>query len=227
MEIRVRDIYAVPDYPRAESVVDLEAILPLSLIREHTKTDDIPSVTDAQLLLYRRAAFEACQLYTGLNFTSSRVIREQIASEHKTRFRRVRKHKLKHATTDGNIYFYGGGLLQPVLVRVPPGEREVVIPILQEALDASSCCRPCSTGGENFGISIMYMSGVESCDSIPAACLLGCLKFIAWSITNPGSVIMTVKNRTGAGETGIVGTNNGAWASGAIEEWRQLTVESF
>lgn len=226
MRITSRNIYAEPSFPRAALDVDLEKVLPLELIREHTKTDDTPSVSDVQLSLYRQASFEACELYTGMLLTRTKIIREPVSSEFKRGFRRVRKHRLKYAPVDGIIYLYGGGLLQPVQVMVAEGGREVTIPILQEALDASTCCNPCSTGGENFGIKAMYMTGVESPADIPAIAKLGCLKYIAWAVQNPGDVVMTVRNRAGGGETGIIGTNNGAWASGAIEEWRQLTVEA-
>lgn len=227
MRIVQRDIHAVPDFPGSEGALDLEAVLPIELIRTHTKTDDTPSVTDAQIALYRKAAFEACELYTKLSLTKTRVIREPVASEHRSRFRRVRKLRLKHPTSDGMLYLYGGGLLQSIPVKVEPGQREVMIPVVQEALDASTCCRPDSLGGENFGMSVMYMTGVADASNLPAIVLVGCLKYIAWAISNPGDVVMTVKNRQGGGESGIVGTNNGAWASGAIEEWRQLTVEAF
>lgn len=226
MRITVRDIHAEPAFPGKEARVDLEQVLPLEMIREHTKTDDTPSVSDAQLSLYRQAAFEACELYTGLIFTHSKVVREPVASEYKRGFRRVRKHRLKYAPVDGVIYLYGGGLLQPVPVYVTENGREITIPILQEALDASSCCNPCSMGGENFGIKAMYLTGISCADDVPAIAKMGCLKYIAWAVQNPGDVIMTVRNRAGSGEAGIVGTNNGAWASGAIEEWRQLKVDA-
>lgn len=222
MRITARNINAIPDYPGKPNELDLEKVLPLELIRTHTKTDDTPHVTDAQLELYRAAAFEAAEKYTGLLLTHQQIVREPIASESRRGFRRVRKHRLKKATVDGRIYMYGGGLLQAILITVAPGTREVTLPIVQEALDASTCCRPDSLGGENFGMSIMYMAGLENETSIPRILIIGCLKYIAWAVQNPGDVVMTVKNRTGAGEAGIVGTNNGAWASGAIEDWRTI-----
>lgn len=225
MRITVRDIHAVPAFPREPGRVDLEQVLSIDMIREHTKTDDTPSVSNAQLALYRQAAFEACELYTGMLFTHTKVIREPVTSEYKRGFRRVRKHRLKFPPADGMIYLYGGGLLQPIPVRVSESGRDVTIPIIQEALDASSCCSPCSQGGENFGIMAMYLAGIDCADDIPAIAKMGCLKYIAWAVQNPGDVVMTVRNRAGGGESGIVGTNNGAWASGAIEDWRQLKVD--
>lgn len=223
----VRNLNAVPDYPGNEADLDLEAVLPLELIREHTKTDDTPSVTDAQLSLYRQAAFESCEQYTGMLFTRSQIVRESVQREgHRTRFRTHRRITLRYAPLDPVVYLYGGGMLQPLTVNVVPGEKAVRIPVVQEALDASSCCRPCSLGGENFGIMIMYRAGIGNARGVPALIKTGCLKFIAWAVNNPGDTIMTVKNRTSAGEAGIVGTNNGAWASGAIEDWRQLVPDA-
>lgn len=222
MRITARNINAIPDYPGEAYKFDLEKVLPLELVRTHTKTDDTPHVTDEQLELYRAAAFEAAEKYTGLLLTRQQVIREPIASESRRGFRRVRKHRLKKPTVDGRVYMYGGGLLQAVPIMVTPGTRDIQLPIVQEALDASTCCRPDSLGGENFGMSIMYMAGIENETSIPKILIMGCLKYIAWAVQNPGDVVMTVKNRTGAGEAGIVGTNNGAWASGAIEDWRMV-----
>lgn len=219
----IRNLNAVPDYPTAAGAIKLEEILPIELIREHTKTDDTPRVTDAQLSLYRQAAFESCEQYTGMVFTETRIVRESVTREgHRRRFRQHRNITLQFPTCDGSVYLYGGGLLRPHEVVVQPGERTIRIPVLQEALDASSCCDPCSRGGENWGIFVMYRTGIADPAKIPAVVKLGCLKYIAWAIENPGDVIMTVKNRTSAGEAGIVGTNNGAWASGAIEEWRQI-----
>lgn len=225
LPISIRDLNAVPEYPGGDGTnnVDLEAVLSLALIREHTKTDDVPSVTDAQLELYRAAAFESCEAYTGMLFSRSQVIRESVQREgHRARFRTQRRITLRHAPIDPVVYLYGGGMLRPQTVMVAPGQRTIMIPVVQEALDASSCCNPCSLGGENFGIMVMYRAGIKKPGDIPSVIKLGCLKYIAWSIENPGDVVQTVKNRTAAGEAGIVGTNNGAWASGAIEEWRQI-----
>lgn len=220
-----RDVNAVPPYPLPDVTLDLEAILPLELIREHTKTDDTPSVTDTQLSLYRSAAFEACELYTGMVFTNARVVREPVASHNNRGFRRVRKLHLRYAPIDGYVYMYGGGIYQPVQVAVQPGRKTITIPIVQEALDASSCCRPCSTGGENFGMSVMYRTGIVDIGKIPAIVKVGCLKYIAWAVKNPGDVLQSVRGKDSSQGQGIIGTNNGTWASGALEDWRQLTVE--
>lgn len=224
----IRNLSQVPEYPGTEGTLDLEAVLPLELVREHTKTDDTPQVTDRQLQLYRQAAFDSCEQYTGIIFTKSQIIRESVQREgHRRRFRTHRRITLQHAPLDPVVYLYGGGMLQPQAVHVAPGIKTVTIPVVQEALDASSCCNPCSLGGENFGIFIMYRAGLGREQDVPSLVKLGCLKYIAWAVSNPGDVVQTVKNRTTAGEAGIVGTNNGAWASGAIEDWRQLVPDAI
>lgn len=54
-------------------MADLEELLPLALIRTHTKTDDVPHVTDEQLSLYRSASFEAAEKYTGLVYSRAKI----------------------------------------------------------------------------------------------------------------------------------------------------------
>lgn len=202
---------------------DLEKYLPLSLIRTHTKTDDVPNVTDGQLQLYRQAAFEAAEKYTGRLFTEVRVITEDVAATAGRRRRPYYVHRLRYATADGKVYLYGSKVSPNMTLDVAPGQREVKIPVLHDAIDVSSCCDPCSTGrGVNFGMKATYRAGIdcERGDGIPAGIITGVLKFIAWMVQNPGDEIMTVRNREAGESSGIAGTNNGAWASGAIEQWR-------
>src|SRR5688572_13974020 len=61
-----------------EVLYDLEKLIPISLIREHTKTDDVPAVSDDQLRLYRSASVEAAEQYTGLLLSSSKPITEAV-----------------------------------------------------------------------------------------------------------------------------------------------------
>lgn len=202
---------------------DLEKYLSLSLIRTHTKTDDVPHVTDEQLALYRQTAFEVAEKYTGRLLTEIRVMTEPVAARARSRFRPTYKHMLRYASADGKVYLYGSATSGTRLLEIMPGSREVVIPVSHCAIDLSSCCNPCSDGrGVNYGARVTYRAGID-CDrgdGIPAGIIVGILKFIAWMIENPGDEIMTVRNREAGESSGIVGTNNGAWASGAIEQWR-------
>jgi hypothetical protein len=106
-------------------------------------------------------------------------------------------------------------------LHITPQTRNVKIPVLSGAFDVSNCCDPCSTGKDvNYGMKVLYRAGVGCENGVPAGVLLGCLKLIAWYISNPGDEILTVRNKTSGQQAGIIGTNNAAWASGAIEQWR-------
>jgi hypothetical protein len=209
---------------------DLDAILSLDLIRTHTKTDDVPSVTDEQLRLYRRAAIEAAEQYTGMRIRGAERHVEHIDKTFSAKVRRkgYMTHTLEYPATDGKVLLYGAqhGLGDRV-IHVQKGAVEIRIPLIVEAVDVDFCCRPCAPGSMNFGMKITYLAGFRSPEEIPSGVIVGMLKYIAWNITNPGDIVQTVKNRETAGESGIVGTNNAAWASGAIELWRQYTREGF
>lgn len=220
---------AIPTYPAGVPLLesrafDLESLLPLSLIRTHTKSDDVPNVTDEQLVLYRRAAFEACERYTGRLFTEIKVVTENAAHANRGRMRRDHyKLRLRYRSVDGLIYLYGGAGGRTQVIRAEPGTREIRVPVVLDVLDGmGACCDPCGSGRNvNHGLQVMYRAGYDcSKDAVPAGILVGCLKFIAWSVQNPGDEILTVRNRQSSESTGIIGTNNGAWASGAIEQWR-------
>lgn len=226
----------VPTYPAgvpqlAGCKFNLESLLPLSLIRTHTKTDDVPSVTDEQLTLYRQAAFETCEKYTGRLFTEIRVITETVGAPRPRNgrlWRRDYRHRLSYRSTDGAVYLYGARGVPPQLIHVAPGSNEIRIPVVHNVLDGN-CCLPCGAGQDlNHGMRVMYRAGYDcGKDAVPAGILVGCLKFIAWLIQNPGDEIMTVRNRQSSESTGIIGTNNGAWASGAIEQWRIFVDEAI
>lgn len=203
--------------------IDLEKLLPISEIRTHTKTDDVPNVTDEQLRLYRKAAFEVCEKYTGRIFSEIKVIQEPISQVKRgRRFRPYYTHRLKYPSFDGVVYIFGTAYGQgDRQLNIGPGGRELRLEVLHGAIDASSCCGgPCAGDQYNYGMQAMYRAGVDCAENVPAGILMGCLKFIAWAISNPGDEIMTVRNREAGQSDGIVGTNNGAWASGAIEQWR-------
>lgn len=221
---------AYPGVPRiASEKIDLEKILTLALIRTHTKTDDVPHVTDEQLILYRKAAFEVCEQYTGMLFTQRKPVQESVAIRPSKRWRESYIHRMRYPTVDGRIYLYGSqqGASDRVL-NVNPGATEIRIPVYQGIFDGDSCCSPCRDGNSvNWGLSILYNAGLDDCENVPAGIIVGVLKFIAWLITNPGDEILTVRNRVSSAQTGIIGTNNGAWASGAIEQWRIFVAEAI
>lgn len=201
----------------------LEAVLPLSLVRTHTKTDDTPRVTDEQLRLYRQAAFEQCELYTGLVITGERTITQSAETQgHPSKFRRVTKLRLKHPARDGKLYFYGRDLLAPYLVQVEKGAMECYVPVMLEALDVSPCCSPCGRGAENFGLKVQYRTGFDCPENVPATAKTGALKYIAWLVRNPGDVYQSVAGKARFGQGGQEGTNATVVASGALDDWRSL-----
>jgi hypothetical protein len=201
----------------------LDALVSIDMIRVHTKTEDIPSVTDEQLTLYRQAAFESAELYTGLLLTRSQRI-EEFVNPPKRDFSDVRKrvvHRLKYAAAEPTVYIYGPGV--KTMMHVEVGSRKVVLPGDIYSHLMFECCRPCGESGDlgNASIRIMYLAGYANEKAIPAGIIVGVLKFIAWAVANPGDQMHTVDGRTSLAENFLKGSNDGAWASGAIDEWRR------
>lgn len=201
---------------------DLEAIIPMESIRAHTKTQDVRSVTDNQLNLYRAAAIEAAELYTGRILTGAMQVTQPIATVGGcSTWRKTIRIRLDHPTMDGLITLQSGlGGVNDQVIQVKPGSRSVTVPNMVEDISGASCCNENSTGNENYGVMATYLTGVTCSEDIPVGIIYGCLKFIAWAVMNAGDEILTIRNRESSSETGISGTNDGAWASGAIEHWR-------
>ncbi|WP_139167891.1 hypothetical protein [Bauldia litoralis] len=211
---------------------DLEVFLPIELIREHTKTDDVPQVSDEQLNLYRKAAVEAAEQYTGMVLAGQRTITEPVeALPRRSKFGFMKpsyRFQMAHPSVDGIVYLYGGSL-PPQQLRIKPGAQVVSIAVDRYVIDLRQCCDPCGQGaaqGVNPGLMIMYKSGFAACEDIPAGIILGCLKFIAFSVMHAGDEILTVRNRASSAGTALEGTNNVGWASGGIELWRQYGPEA-
>src|SRR5262249_9343905 len=122
---------------------------------------------------------------------------------------------------------------QSLALRVNVGSKSVRIPVLAMSLDLSNaCCRPaCSpddpSGTMNPGMKVLYRTGFKGVEDVPAGIKLGMLKYCAWCITHPGDEIVAVRNRTITRSSLVDGTNNVAWASGAIEIWRQYDPENI
>lgn len=217
-----------------EKEFDAEAILPISLIREHTKTDDVPHVTDSMLALYRSAALRAAAEYTGMLLSGQKVVRQSVSEKgntHRAHRRGWYKVELKYPTVDGVVYLYGGKGGASLTVRtltVDPGATSIRVPVDHYVIDASPCCGdPCKwTDPCNAGMTIMYRAGLSCEQDMPACIVMGALKYIAWQIENPGAY---VDNATRAlpGVSPEAGPNNAAWQSGAIEEWRICMRDAY
>lgn len=201
-----------------------EEVLPLDTIREHTKTDDTPQVTDRQIELYRATAFEQAELYTGRVILGAATVQEAFKVDASVEgFRRkARRLKLTYLPMEQfvNIMEVGAGGRKQVPHK--RNSRNLDLPNECFNLDITSCCRGGS--GFDFDVKVQYRTGYNSKEDIPSTILYGCLKFITWAIANPGDELLTVRNRLGTTETGLIGTNNGAWASGAIEHWMSYKV---
>ena len=202
---------------------DLDELLTIDAIRTHTKTEDIPSVTDEQLKLYRKAAFEQAELFTNLLLIKN-IRREEVVTPPR-RFiddvRRTFTHRLKYAAAEPQVFVYGPGTKEMLSVDV--GTHKVILPNRIFAHMVFDCCRPCSDGPG--AVRIMYLAGMKSINDVPAGIIVGVLKYIAWSVSNPGDVLKTVDNRRTVGQDFMKGSNDAAWASGAIDEWRKYVRE--
>lgn len=206
---------------------DLELILPIEMIRQHTKTDDVPNVTDDQIALYRGAAFEAAELFTNTLWSAVATVQEMAEGQANRRmFRQFTTTKLTFPSIDGIVTMFGeiNRKRQTETIRIPAGTRKIKIPTMFEAMDVSDCCGS-GRGAINFGMNILYRTGTPDIKDIPDGIKVGCLKYIAWTQANPGDELLTVRNRLGTTETGLIGTNDAAWASGAIETWRRYRSE--
>ncbi|QBQ72037.1 head-to-tail connector complex protein [Agrobacterium phage Milano] len=194
--------------------MNLDTLLPLQTIREHAKCDDNPRVTDDLLKLYREAAFEAAELYTGLSFTPEKTIVEPI------RLKGRRGKIILSATPIAGrpVVFYGGGLGSPLELIPRPGSNVLFFPY--GSPDRFQTWGDCHTCDVESQLMATYVTGRRCENSVPAGIIIGILKLIAWNINNPGDEVMSVRNTLNANAQGLIGgTNNGAVISGAQDEW--------
>jgi hypothetical protein len=208
---------------------DEEDVLPIEVIRAHTKTDDTPLVTDEQLKIYRSAALEDAELYTGRIIRGLKTISETdvIGYEKLERRRPTARIKLAYLPFDPFITVHLGNARKKMDVKRQTRKLDIPIWDAFAHLSPFGCCAPCggSVGdAAGFTMKMTYRTGYENKSDIPATILYGCLKWIMWAVSNPGDELLTVRNRLGTTETGLIGTNNGAWASGAIESWMNYRV---
>lgn len=198
---------------------DLEEILSVHAIRVHTKTEDIPTVTDEQIVLYRKAAFESAEKFTNLIFTQT--MRKEEVVNPPNRFiddvRRTFTHRTRYPISQDHVFVYGPGTKE--MIPVNQGSRKVVLPNRVFAHMVFDCCRPCSDGPG--AVRVMYLAGMKDKSEVPAGIIVGVLKYIAWNVANPGDVLKTVNDRNTLGNDFQKGSNDAAWASGAIDEWRR------
>jgi hypothetical protein len=223
----------MPPFPIGEeTALDWEARLGIEFIRSHAKIDDVPSVLDEQLRLYRSAAIEAAEQYTGLLLSGQRTVSEAIEGPARLRPNAIHyTHRLQFPVADGYVYLYGGThIADNITFRVPPGARKIKVPVRKDMIDLSNCCDPCSSAwAVNGGMLASYRAGYKTAHDVPATVILGMLQFITWCIEHPGDELLTQRNRveTRAGLAGLQGSNNIAMISGALETWRMIDTEAF
>lgn len=222
---------------------DIEKILSLDLVKIHCKIDDLPGITDEQLMLYREAAFEAAELYTGKKWVRRERIEQEIKSP---RFRTIAQAGVARVTVEldylpvnGIVNVYGTGS-QPLFwlsgqalpfmrqdfystIKLPPGAQSFQMQNDQMFYSAgvTGNCYGNNDGMsfEHAGLKAVYIAGPPSHEKIPAGLKLGCLKYIAWSVENPGDQFVPMVVRQ-VGVTTV--SNDPAFSSGAIDEWRRL-----
>jgi hypothetical protein len=186
--------------------------------------------------MYRDAALEAAEQFTGMLLSGVKPMTELVECPLSAKVMKAMSftHKTQYPVNDEIAYLYGQGMNQAI--RVKKGSREVKIPVMIIQPDlSSSCCRsPCSPVNEcNAGMQLMYRAGFDLTltgkrGGIPAGVILGMLKYVAWNITHPGDEIYTARNRISNNQAGLLlGTNNIAWASGALELWRQYDADAI
>ena len=222
------ELYSTNPVLRDEQKFPMEEFLPIELIRVHTKTDDIPSVTDEQLQLYRQASVESAELYTGWLVSGNKPITEPI--DFKITNRALRSgyviHRLQYPVNDGIVYLYGALSQQ---LRIRSGTRKIHIPIMAALLDVSSACCRDGKGGGSVALDLMalYRTGFSKWEDLPRGIILGMLKFIAWCVTHPGDELVSIHNKESTSGGVMSGSNNIALASGALELWRQYDPEAI
>jgi hypothetical protein len=101
--------------------------LSLAAIRNHTRTDDTPGVSDAQLELYRSTAAEGASMYTGYLWTKRNISEPVAVPYDKLRFGKDSfVHRLKHPPNGETVYL----LWRQASAADPgaPGSRKISLP---------------------------------------------------------------------------------------------------
>ncbi|MGL5734865.1 MAG: hypothetical protein ACRCYS_08360, partial [Beijerinckiaceae bacterium] len=137
---------------------DLEVILPLGLIRQHTKTDDIPSIGDELLKLYRTGALEAAEAYTGLLLGGKKAVTEAVKtpSQNIGSMRRYFNHNTRYPLASPLVWFYGFKSAAPQRLEGTVGSSAVRLPVMTTDF-GMGCCSPC--GEFDGGAKLLYHAG--------------------------------------------------------------------
>lgn len=198
---------------------DHEKILPMEAIREHCKIDDVPSVSDFQLTLYRKGALEAAEKYTGLMLSGREDVTESVTPPYGHTPGKSFVHRTKKPIADDYVWYYGLKHQAPEQVSAEIGARRVVLPRRHDQFGLG-----CHTDWRDGPATAMikYSAGFNSESDIPAAILLGSLKMIAHLVENAGDNVIAANQSGGVVSSGLAvdAASNPALASGAIDMWR-------
>jgi len=219
-----------PPFPAGKKIpLDWSERLSIDLIRQHTKTDDVAGVSDEMLKVYRQAAVEAAEMYTGALLTNQKTVTEAIQGPNRPKPGKLTyRHKLQYPVADGLVHLYGSQNINGNhAIRVPPNTRTIQVPIWTGFIDLSNCCDPCATHHLNADMMAAYKAGYRCPDDVPMGVVLGMLQYVAWILEHPGDILLTVRNKEDNSTKGLMGSNNIALASGALETWRQYDPEAF
>jgi hypothetical protein len=203
---------------------DWSGRLSIDMVREHTRTDDTPGVTDEMLKLYRKAAIEAAELYTGQLLGGKKTMTEVIQLPNNWS-RNYYRHQFRYSVaTDGYAYVYGRSI--NMTLPVVAGQQSIRVPRMSHIPDFTNCCDPCATGHD---MRVLYWAGYACPDDVPAGIVLGCLQFIAWVVEHPGDELLAMRNKLDASNAagGTHGRSNIALISGALETWRQYDADAI
>lgn len=220
--------------------ISAEDILPMSLVRDHCRLDDLPGITVKMLELYRKSSFEAAEKYTMRKWFARERIEQAIESP---KFRGLAQAaiaridvNLDYIPIDGIVNIHGtgnqptywlDGMVLPFMrhqyfqtIKLQPGVSrfEMQNDIMFYSAGISPNCIENDRQFQQQGLKCVYVAGVRDINAIPAGVLLGCLKYIAWTIENPGDQFVPMVVRQ-VGVTTV--SNDPAFSSGAIDEWRR------
>ena len=165
--------------------------------------------------MYRAAALEAAQRYTGLWVVGRRWVKEILkAPSRRDRFRPVRS-RLPWYPTDGVVYISGPNY-QNGAMSVDPRSHGINLQPLAHPEGFYNCCDPCSKFLTEPDAA-SYYTGFKTCSGIPTGIALGAIRYIAYQIANPGDIDNSLD---GAGKVSTrMAANNAIVASGAAAEW--------
>ncbi|MGL5736575.1 MAG: hypothetical protein ACRCYS_17060 [Beijerinckiaceae bacterium] len=170
--------------------IDYEAILPLELVRVHTKTDDVPHVTDGLLALYREAAFDAAEKYAGLKVSTDGYTTQEVEKSSGNDM----IVRLKFPAVDGIIQVIDGSNSKTIVAT--PGASKIVLRASHHDFHdgdiiktlSSNCCETCVEVAPS-SVMLKYKSANCGAPKVSAEMKQAILQYIAWAIENPGDQV--------------------------------------